>query len=203
MRLRQDGFHVDLQRPLALAGDGDANHALPLVLRQLLRRPEAQQPRCPFGDRGPGLANDRRLGAGTTQPPPDGAVRPDHGGRPAREPTPGSVYSSFLHRQRPALRAARFRRGSAAASASLRCCDPPDPPFAAWMASHTLAEVTGMSRLRTPRCPRASITAFTKAAGDPTVADSPTPFAPRGWWGDGVTVSPSSNRGVSHAVGSR
>ena len=39
--------------------------------------------------------------------------------------------------------------------------------------------------------------------GEPTVADSPTPFAPSGWCGDGVTVSPSSNFGVSHAVGIR
>jgi hypothetical protein len=29
---------------------------------------------------------------------------------------------------------------------------------------------------------------FTMAAGDPTVADSPIPFAPIGWCGDGVTV---------------
>ena len=47
------------------------------------------------------------------------------------------------------------------------------------------------------------MTAFTKAAGEPTVADSPTPFAPIGWCGDGVTVSRVSNRGVSHAVGIR
>ena len=46
------------------------------------------------------------------------------------------------------------------------------------------------------------ITALTNAAGEPTVADSPTPLAPIGWWGDGVTVAASSNRGVSHALGS-
>ena len=46
-------------------------------------------------------------------------------------------------------------------------------------------------------------TAFTIAGGAPTVADSPTPFAPMGWCGDGVTVSPVSHAGVSHAVGSK
>ena len=56
-------------------------------------------------------------------------------------------------------------------------------------ACQTLSEVTGISRLRTPTCARASTTAFTNAAGEPTVADSPTPFAPIGWCGDGVTVS--------------
>jgi hypothetical protein len=48
------------------------------------------------------------------------------------------------------------------------------------MASHSLADVTGMSMLRTPRCHTASSTALTNAAGEPTVADSPTPFAPIG-----------------------
>ena len=42
--------------------------------------------------------------------------------------------------------------------------------------------------LRTPRCHSASTTAFAIAGGAPTVADSPTPFAPIGWCGDGVTV---------------
>src|SRR5206468_7923503 len=70
-------------------------------------------------------------------------------------------------------------------------------------ACQTLSEVTGMSMLRTPAWASASTTALTYAAGEPTVADSPTPFAPSGWWGDGVTVSPSSNSGVSQAVGKR
>src|SRR5262245_31147781 len=70
-------------------------------------------------------------------------------------------------------------------------------------ASHTLSDVSGMSMFRTPACASASMTAFTNAAGEPTVADSPTPLAPIGWCGDGVTVSPSSKPGVSHDVGSR
>ena len=47
------------------------------------------------------------------------------------------------------------------------------------------------------------MTALTTAGGDPTVADSPTPLAPIGWCGDGVTVSLSSQEGHSTAVGSR
>jgi hypothetical protein len=71
------------------------------------------------------------------------------------------------------------------------------------MARHTFDGVSGMSACRTPYGFNASITAFTTAAGEPTVADSPTPFAPIGWWGDGVTVSPNSHDGHSIEVGSR
>ena len=46
--------------------------------------------------------------------------------------------------------------------------------------------------LRTPVSLRASITAFTNAAGPPTVAHSPMPLAPIGWCGHGVTTSCSS-----------
>ena len=60
-----------------------------------------------------------------------------------------------------------------------------------------------MSACTTPNGCSASMTAFTTAGGDPTVADSPTPFAPSGWCGDGVTVSPSSQLGHSSEVGSR
>ena len=41
------------------------------------------------------------------------------------------------------------------------------------------------------------------AGGEPTVADSPTPLAPIGWCGDGVTVCPVSRCGTSTAVGIR
>src|SRR5580704_4989476 len=72
-----------------------------------------------------------------------------------------------------------------------------------WMARQTWAGVSGMSACRTPYGRRASITALTTAGGEPTVADSPTPLAPIGWCGDGVTVSPSSQAGHSSDVGSR
>src|SRR5262249_58663249 len=67
----------------------------------------------------------------------------------------------------------------------------------------TFSGVTGMSMCFTPRCESASTTAFTMAAGAPTVADSPTPFAPNGWCGEGVTVLSVSHLGVSIAVGTR
>ena len=69
--------------------------------------------------------------------------------------------------------------------------------------SHTLSGVIGMSRCVTPRCASASTTAFAIAGGAPTVADSPTPFAPSGWCGDLVIVCPVSYAGVSMDVGTR
>src|SRR5207247_5853019 len=69
--------------------------------------------------------------------------------------------------------------------------------------AQTRSDVTGMSMFVTPWGASASMTALTYAAGEPTVADSPTPLAPSGWCGDGVIVAWHSNRGVSQAVGSR
>ncbi len=68
---------------------------------------------------------------------------------------------------------------------------------------HTLSGVIGMSMCLTPRWDRASTTALAMAGVAPTVADSPTPLAPKGWCGDGVTVFPVSHAGVSIAVGTR
>src|SRR4030095_16650639 len=68
---------------------------------------------------------------------------------------------------------------------------------------HTFSGVIGMSMCRTPRCASASTTALAIAGGAPTVADSPTPFAPSGWCGDGVTVLSVSQFGVSIAVGTK
>src|SRR5262245_60707403 len=75
-------------------------------------------------------------------------------------------------------------------------------PFSCRIAQ-TFGGVIGMSMLRTPRCHSASTTALAIAGGAPTVADSPTPLAPIGWCGDGVTVLPVSQCGVSMAVGTR
>jgi len=60
-----------------------------------------------------------------------------------------------------------------------------------------------MSMLVTPSGDSASTMAFTIAAGAPTVGDSPTHFAPIGWWGEGVVVLPVSQWGASTAVGTR
>jgi DNA helicase II / ATP-dependent DNA helicase PcrA len=58
--------------------------------------------------------------------------------------------------------------------------------LAAWMASQTLAGVSGMSACVTPKGASASMTELTTAGGEPTVADSPMPLAPTGWCGDGA-----------------
>ena len=71
------------------------------------------------------------------------------------------------------------------------------------MAAQTRAGVQGMSICVTPNGARASTTALTIAGGEPTVADSPMPFAPIGWCGEGVTVNPVSQSGTSMAVGIR
>ena len=103
--------------------------------------------------------------------PEDGRPAPDHRGEHER-----------LAPRATGPRRARGRRASRVS--------PPSPPGSPPRPSPL---VSGMSMFRTPRCHSASITAFTNAAGEPTVADSPTPLAPIGWCGDGVTVSPSSN----------
>src|SRR5262249_28867875 len=58
------------------------------------------------------------------------------------------------------------------------------------IACHSRCGVSGMSTCRSPYGRSASSTALTTAGGEPTVADSPTPLAPIGWWGEGVTVNP-------------
>src|SRR5262245_55101409 len=71
------------------------------------------------------------------------------------------------------------------------------------IARHTLSRVTGISMCRTPSGESASTTALTNAAGLPTFGLSPTPFAPIGWCGLGVTVLLVSQCGVSSDVGRR
>jgi len=60
-----------------------------------------------------------------------------------------------------------------------------------------------MSRFATPKGARASMTAFTYASDDAIVPVSPTPFAPIGLWGDGVTVDFASILGASRELGMR
>ncbi len=106
------------------------------------------------------------------------------------ETTVARTNSSPASASRPASIRTSARVAHSASPASASACQ-------------TLSDVSGMSMFRTPACQSASMTAFTYAAGDPTVADSPTPFAPIGWCGEGVASSPRSNSGVSQAVGMR
>ena len=70
------------------------------------------------------------------------------------------------------------------------------------MAAHTRAGDAGISRSRTPSGWSASNTAFITAAGAPTAPASPTPFAPSGLIGVGVTVVSNSKAGKLSARGS-
>ncbi len=183
LRVRQHGFDVHLHRPLTLARDRHGHDAVALVPRELLRRSEEQQPRRAFLERAPSLPDDGGLGAGTAQPPANPPVARD---QRRRARLPGRRRTTPHHRgehERLASRgeSRRPQRGSRASRSrsvhrpSLQASAP-----AAWIASQTFADVSGMSMFFTPRGWSASITALTYAAGEPTVADSPTPFAPIG-----------------------
>ena len=71
------------------------------------------------------------------------------------------------------------------------------------IACQTRSGVAGMSRSRTPKGARASITAFMTAGVAAMVPVSPTPFTPIGLVGLGVTVRPTSMLGTSAAEGTR
>jgi hypothetical protein len=60
---------------------------------------------------------------------------------------------------------------------------------AARIACHTRSGVSGRSRWSTPNSRSASSTALCSAGVAMTVPDSPTPFTPRGFNGDGVSIS--------------
>src|SRR5207248_2952524 len=61
--------------------------------------------------------------------------------------------------------------------------------------------VRGVSIWRTPTWDRASITALAMATGAASVGNSPMPFAPRGFMGDGVSRVSRVNAGVVLALG--
>ena len=69
------------------------------------------------------------------------------------------------------------------------------------MARHTVWDVKGMSRWRTPSGASASMTALTAAGVLAMAPASPTPLTPSGLTGDGVTVSSSSKPGSQEARG--
>src|SRR5207249_4794066 len=179
--------------PLGRAGRGDDD--ISAGVAALPGGPDPDEPRLAVGERPQRLADDDRLGACAADPSDEAAVGPHDGPVAApRRRRPADADHRGEH-----VRLARGRQPPRLDDDLVR----PHSASPAWFsASHTRDGVTGISMLRTPACASASTTAFTYAAGDPTVADSPTPLAPNGWCGDGVTVLCSSNSGVSHAVGS-
>ena len=134
---------------------------------------------------GKALGSHRRFSALPTHKPHHGAIAEDEGfvtrlrgsgllsenntGVHERNPLSHQPIGPFA--QRPSCHT-QFRFGYSTAI-STRMALP-------WIARQTFAGVNGMSACRTPNGLSASITAFTTAAGEPTVADSPTPLAPIG-----------------------
>jgi hypothetical protein len=76
------------------------------------------------------------------------------------------------------------------------------PPFAPWMARHTVCEVYGMSRCRMPSGLRASTTAFATAAVLAIAPASPTPLTPIGLtaWGDRLVELDQGRTTPEHRV---
>ena len=211
---RQHGLHGDLQRAAGVAGHDDLHDTVPAagVGGRILR--DAQQARLAVGQGSQRLADDDRLRATAADPALDAAVgvddavrpRPGRGGPPHghdRGHDEGPPRGREL--RRPTIDAGLAAGPLAAGALAVYPCVGrayDATPFSLRMAQ-ILGGVMGMSMLRTPRCHRASTTALAMAGGAPTVADSPTPFAPSGWWGEGVMVLSVSQAGVSTAVGSR
>src|SRR5699024_6343043 len=67
----------------------------------------------------------------------------------------------------------------------------------------TRSGVAGISIDRTPKCATAATTAFITAGVEAIDPDSPTPFAPSAFTGDGVVVCPRVISGSSRAPGMR
>jgi hypothetical protein len=153
LRLRQHGFHVDLQRAFALARDRHAHDALAPVRLELIGRTQEQQPRRALLDRVERLSDDGGLRARATDPPVDLPIWRDQGGRALFPGRGGAAPHHGREHVGPAP-----RRQGAGEPQHLRCHE---PPCADWIASHTLALVSGMSMFFTPSGCRASITAFT------------------------------------------
>src|SRR4051812_9366234 len=90
----------------------------------------------------------------------------------------------IVHRRRARV----FKRGG----------DHDRPP---WMMRQSFSGRSIMSMCFTPNSPSASTAALTMHGVEPSVPASPTPLAPSGLTGVGVTVAPSSKRGKSMARG--
>src|SRR5262249_43454938 len=134
-------------------------------------RADAQQPDLAVGERVQGLADHRGLGTRPSHPADERAVRADQ--RPVAPP--GRGWPAHRDHGREHVLPPRLAEPAGLDQDIVHSVSP-----ASASACQTLSGLSGMSMLRTPACQRPSITAFTYAAGDPTVADSPTPFAPIG-----------------------
>src|SRR2546430_132395 len=94
--------------------------------------------------------------------------------------------------RRAELRQRVVERGGAAVFECRRYHDRPP-----WMIRHSFSGRSIMSTCLTPNSLSASTTAATTLGVEPSVPASPTPFAPSGFTGVGVTVASGSKRGKS------
>ena len=153
---------MHLHRPLTLARDRHRHDAVALVPRQLLRRPEEQQSRRPFLESPPSL----RTTVGSAHAPPS---------HPWTRPSPviSAVAPAFPEdgerRHTTVAKTNGSPRAVIAATSTqdvglhaiLPSAGTTQPSRAAWIASQTFADVSGMSMFFTPRGWSASITALT------------------------------------------
>jgi len=154
----------------------DDSITAPALGRRILG--QAKQSRLTVGQGVERLADDHWLGARATNPTLDRAVGVDDPVRPGPRRRRSSHGDDRRERERFPGR--RELRGSGEEPASARLLrGQAVTPFSRRM-RQTFCGVIGMSMFRTPRCHRASTTALAIAGGAPTVADSPTPFAPIG-----------------------
>src|SRR5579859_6435990 len=160
---------------------------------------QADQPRATVGQRPSRLAFDRRVDTPTADPA-DGAPVGEQERAIARfgRSRPHAAHDG---RQHVRLTLASQLSGALQQIAGRGSVHKATP--LSWRMRHSRGGVMGISTCVTPRWESASTTALTMAGGAPTVADSPTPLAPKGWWGLGVTVRPVSHFGVSIDVGTR
>ena len=172
-RPRQSRLDEDVQRAAARAGRRDHELAALSRLLDLGRRHDPHQLRHALGQGSQRLAADDRLRAAAADPAAQAAVGRDD--RLVPRPRGGGRLAAHHSRQH-----ARRAVGRVLAEQLQYVVGYSVTPFER-SAAHTLSEVTGMSMLVMPYGESASITALTYAAGEPTVADSPTPLAPSGW----------------------
>src|SRR5580700_11303903 len=158
----------DVERSAARARRCHGQLTSVAYLERLYVGADAHQPRQAVTHRDERLATHERLGAAAADPAVQLAVIGDHGlvaGMRRRR-------RFRAHHSRECARTAR--RGGLGQQDEQAVVYSVTPLLRS--AAHTLSDVTGMSMLVMPRCDSASMTALTYAAGDPTVADSPTPF---------------------------
>ena len=172
-RARQARLDEDVERTAARTRGGDHELAPLASLPDLLGGHDLDQLRRALGQGAQSLAPHDRLRAASPDPPAQPAVGGDDRLVPRARRGRRLDAHDCGQRARRAVGRVLTQQLQYVVGYSVT-------PFER-SAAQTLSEVTGMSMLVMPYGESASITAFTYAAGEPTVGDSPTPLAPSGW----------------------